>query len=157
MLRANSYANKWTDYIKAGSNTCSPQLLSELAHSAVDLIRIRVAENPRTPLEILEILAADKNADVRIAVGTNPSTPEHIRFGLAFDADPNVRLGLADDMNTPMELLEKLTEDTNPYVSCRAAQTKEYIGEQAQANPFGCHRFFRRTSMGMDQPELKYA
>jgi len=157
MLRANLYANKLADYIKAGSNTCSPKLLSELAHSEVDLIRIRVAENPRTPLEILEILAADKNADVKIAVGTNPSTPEHIRYALAFDADPNVRLGLAEDMSTPVELLEKLADDTNPYVSCRAAQTKEYIGARAQLNSFDCHRFFHWPSMGMDHPELKYA
>jgi hypothetical protein len=157
MLRVNCYADKWTDYIKAGSNSCSPQLLEELAHSEVDLIRIRVAENPVTPLEILEILAADKNADVRIAVGTNPSTPAHISYGLAFDEDPNVRLGLAEDMNTPVELLEKLAEDTNPYVSCRAAQTKEYIAALAQANTSGCHRFFRWENIGVDLPERKYA
>jgi len=157
MLRASSYADKWTNYIKAGSSSSSGQLLSELAHSKADRIRIRVAENPRTPLEILEILAADKNADVRIAVGTNPSTPAHISYSLAFDEDPNVRLGLAEDMNTPINLLEKLTEDTNPYVSCRAAQTKEYIAARAQANVLGCHRFYRWASISSDQPELKYA
>lgn len=157
MLRSRSYTDNWANYIKVGSHNCSKQLLADLAHSPVERIRIRVAENPRTPLEILEILAADKNADVRIAVGTNPSTPPYISYGLAFDQDANVRLGLAEDMNCPMELLEKLAEDTNPYVSCRAAQTKEYILARAQANTFGCQRFFRWPPVGMDQTGLKYA
>ncbi|HEY9681579.1 MAG TPA: hypothetical protein V6C86_08355 [Oculatellaceae cyanobacterium] len=157
MLRARSYADKWTNYIKAGSQNCYPHLLAELAHSDVDQIRIRVAENPRTPIEILEILAKDKNADVRVAVGINPSTPAHISGSLAFDEDPNVRLGLADDLNTPIELLEKLREDGNPYVSCRAVQTLEYIALQEQPKRIGRDRFFRWANIDADQPELKYA
>jgi hypothetical protein len=157
MLGAKSYTDILSNYIKAGSQSCSPQLLAELAHSEVDRIRLRVAENPRTPVDILELLACDKNADVRIAAGTNPSTPMHISYSLAFDEDPNVRLGLAEDINTPVELLDKLMEDDNPYVSCRAGQTKELILSHNQPRDFGCHRFFRWASKGADQPELRYA
>lgn len=157
MLRASSYADKWTNYIKAGGQNCYPHLLAELAHSEVDRVRIRVAENPRTPIEILEILATDKNPDVRVGVGTNPSTPAQISGRLAFDEDPNVRLGLADDLNTPIELLEQLREDGNPYVSCRAAQTLEYIASQEQPKRIGRNRFFGLVNIDADQPELKYA
>ncbi|GEM_PF-980319 len=159
MWAAESYAHIFNNYVKAGSHSCSPELLAELSRSASDQIRLRVAENPRTPLDILKLLACDKNADVRIAVGTNPSTPAHIRYGLVFDEDPNVRLGLAEDVNTPVDLLDKLMDDGNPYVSCRAAQTKELILSGEKPQDFGCRRIFRwaNKAIGGDQPDLKYA
>lgn len=157
MIGARYCADFLTNYVKAGSQSCAPQMLAELAHSEIDRIRLRVAENPATPVDVLELLACDKNADVKIAVGTNPSTPAHVSYSLAFDEDPNVRLGLAEDMNTPMELLEKLMEDWNPYVSHRAGQTKEYILSHGEPKPLQCHRFFRWATAGADQPDLKYA
>jgi len=157
MLRAKSYADILTNYVKAGRENCSSQLLAELARSEVDRIRVRVAENPKTPIEVLEVLATDRNADVRTAVGTNPSTPAHISYGLAFDEDPNVRLGLAEDLNTPLELLDKLIEDANPYVSCRAKQTKELIVLQGQPNDHECHRFFRWATQNADRTDFRYA
>lgn len=157
MLGARSYADILSNYVTAGSQSCSSETLEALAHSEVERIRLRVAENPKTPSDLLEILAKDKSPDVRIAVGTNPSTPPLIAFRLAFDEDTNVRLGLADDMNTPVEVLDKLMEDSNPYVSCRASQTKEYILSQGKPNSFGCHRFFRWASKGFDHGELRYA
>ena len=157
MLGARFYGEMLSNYVQAGSSSCSQQLLEQLAHSEVDRIRQRVAENPRTPIDVLELLSADRNVDVRIAVGTNPSTPDHLRYSLAFDEDPNVRLGLAEDVNTPLELIEKLMEDENPYVSCRALETKEIILSRDKARDFGCHRFFRWAAKGADEPELRYA
>lgn len=156
MLGAKPYGDVLSNYIKAGSQSCSPELLEAMAHSEIDRIRLRVAENPRTPKDILEILAADKNADVRVAVGTNPSTPPYISYRLAFDQDPNVRLGLADDISTPIELLDKLTEDSNPYVSLRAAQTKDIVLSQGKPRSFG-RQFIRWLRKGMSEPELRYA
>jgi hypothetical protein len=155
-MKGRHHRNVWKKYVKAGSQSCSPELLEALAHSELDRVRLRVAENPCTPVDILEVLAADKHADVRVAVGTNPSTPSHISYRLAFDDDPNVRLGLADDINTPVEILDKLTEDCNPYVSCRAAQTKEIVLSQGKARSFGRH-FVRWLKTGMGEPELRYA
>ncbi|MBC7997148.1 MAG: hypothetical protein IAF58_04365 [Leptolyngbya sp.] len=116
-----------------------------------------MAENKYAPLEVLELLAEDKNPEVRIAVGTNTSTPTHIRYSLAFDQDPNVRFGLAEDVNTPVELLNKLTEDSNPYISCRAEETKEIILSREHPNSLECHRFFRWASKCADPSELRYA
>ncbi|MBY0356580.1 MAG: hypothetical protein K2W82_01155 [Candidatus Obscuribacterales bacterium] len=156
MLGARQYGDVLSNYVKAGSQSCSPELLEAMAHSDVDRIRLRVAENPRTPIDILEVLAADKNADVRVAVGTNPSTPPYISYKLAFDEDINVRLGLADDVHTPIELLETLTEDANPYVSYRAVQTKDIVLSQGKPRRFG-RRFIRWLKEGMNKPELRYA
>lgn len=157
MFQLKSYANVLNHYVKAGSENCSPQLLREFARSEVDRIRLRVAENPQTPVDVLEILAADKNPEVRIAVGANPSTPDHVRGNLACDEDPNVRFGLAESLSTPIELLNKLEGDTNPYVSCRATETKELTRSRSQSDWFSCNRFFRWIIKGGDQSELRHA
>jgi hypothetical protein len=156
MLGARQHGDVLSNYVKAGNQSCSPELLEAMAHSEIDRIRLRVAENPRTPQDVLEVLAADKNADVRIAVGTNPSTPPCISYRLAFDEDPNVRMGLADDISTPIELLDKLTEDPNPYVSYRAAQTKEIVLSQGKPRSFG-RQFILWLKKGMSEPEFQYA
>lgn len=157
MLVSKFYGDVLSNYVRAGDASCSPDLLEKLAHSAVDRIRQRVAENPGTPLGVLELLSTDENVDVRIAVGSNPSTPHQIRLRLALDEDPNVRLGLAEDIGTPLEIIDMLIEDENPYVSCRAQETKELILSEVKAQDFGCHRFFRWVTKGSKQPELRYA
>lgn len=157
MLKAKSYADILTNYVRAGRENSSSQVLAKLASSEVARIRVRVGENPKTPIEVLEVLATDRNADVRIAVGTNPSTPTHISYGLTFDEDPSVRLGLAEDLSTPIELLNKLIEDANPYVSCRAKETKELILSQGQPNDHGCHRFFRWATQNTERTDFRYA
>ncbi|MBS2002838.1 MAG: hypothetical protein JST44_15110 [Cyanobacteria bacterium SZAS LIN-5] len=156
MLGAKLYGDVLGNYIKAGSQSCSPELLEAMAHSDVDRIRLRVAENPRASKKILELLSSDPNADVRVAVGTNPSTPATISFRLAFDEDVNVRLGLADDINTPIELLEKLTEDSNPYVCHRAQQTKSIVLSHRKHRSFG-RKFLRWFKQDMNTPGLRYA
>lgn len=156
MLGAKQYGDALNNYIKAGSQSCPPEILEVLAHSEIDRIRLRVAENPRTPKDILELLASDKNVDVRIAAGTNPSTPAYVSYRLAFDEDPDVRLGLADDVNTPIELLEKLMEDSNPYVSHRAAQTRDIVLSQGKVRSFG-QKLLHWVKNGLDEPELRYA
>ncbi len=157
MMNVKCYTDILSNYVRAGSESCSPQVLAELAQSEVDRIRLRVAENSNAPLAVLELLASDKNPDVRIAVGTNPSTPTHIKQSFAFDEDPNVRFGLADDLNTPMELLDQLIDDSNPYVSCRAQETKEIILSRCQPHALDCHRFFLWASRCADPAELRYA
>lgn len=157
MIQVKCYADILGNYIKAGSETCPPHLLAELARSEVARIRLRVAENPYAPLEVLEVLATDKNPDVRIAVGINPSTPAKIKFKLALDEDPSVRFGLAEDINASMDLIEKLIEDQNPYVSCRALETKELLLSKGQSNVFECPRLFRWASRTADPAELCYA
>ena len=157
MVRVNGYAEFLSNYIKAGSDNTPAQVLEELAHSEIDRIRLRVAENPSAPHGVLELLASDNSPDVRIAVGTNLSTPAHIRYSFAFDEDPNVRFGLAEDLSTPLELLDKLAEDSNPYVSCRALETKGIVLSGQEPVSFDCHRFFAWLSKCADRSELSCA
>jgi len=156
MFNARLYGDVFENYVKAGSQSCSILMLESMAHSEVSRIRLRVAENPKTPVDILEVLSTDRCPDVRIAVGINPSTPGYISFRLAFDEDPNVRLGLADDINTPIELLEQLTEDENPYVACRARQTINITLSHGKPRSIG-HILLKLAGKGLDQPDLKYA
>lgn len=156
MMNAKLYGEILSNYVKAGSQNCSPELLETMARSEIDRIRLRVAENPGTPIGILELLSTDKNVEVRIAVGTNPSTPTCVRYQLALDQDLNVRLGLADDMNTPIELLERLTEDGNPYVSHRAMKTIQILQCQRKPGSIG-HAIMQWANTAIDQSEFRYA
>jgi hypothetical protein len=156
MFNSIFYGDVLDHYVKAGSQSCSADMLEAMAHSDVARIRLRVAENPKTPIEILEILSTDRCADVRIAVGTNPSTPGFVSLKLAFDEDPNVRLGLAEEINTPVELLEKLAEDENPYVACRARDTINITRSQRKPRSIG-HLLLRLSRKGVEMPEFKYA
>ncbi len=150
------YADILSNYVKAGSEKCAPEMLLELAHSDVDRIRLRVAENPCAPREVLELLAEDKNPDVRIAIGANSSTPLHLKYNLVFDQNPDVRLGLAMEMNTPIELLDILIEDPNPWISCSAQKTKTLL-ESKGSNKFSCHRLFKWAKKYTGQSEPRFA
>lgn len=156
MFNPRFYGDVFDNYVKAGSQSCSAEMLKAMAHSEVNKIRLRVAENPKTPIDILESLLTDKCADVRVAVGTNPSTPGFLSYKLAFDEDPNVRLGLADDTNTPIELLEKLAEDENPYVACRARDTINIARSQGRSKSIG-HLLLNLSGKYLNQQTLKYA
>lgn len=46
MLAARFYGKILTNYVHAGSPSCSQRLLEQLAHREVDRIRQHVAENP---------------------------------------------------------------------------------------------------------------
>lgn len=124
------FGNNWIeDYVRAGSSKTSEEQLAKLAHSDHAKIRMRVAENPRTPTKVLELLARDPESDVRLAAGTNGSTPVDVVYGLALDSDPTVRHGLAEDPNMPLGVLKILANDDNAYVRCRATKTLSAIAE----------------------------
>ena len=42
-------------------------------------LRVAVAKQPRTPLDVLKVLAADDNVKVRNAVHANPSATDEIK------------------------------------------------------------------------------
>lgn len=119
------YAEKFTDYLRAGREDCTAEELRELAGSQLHWVRLRVAENRNTPSDVLELLAGDPCADVRIAVALNPGASPQVIRKLAKDEDPNVRYGIAEDPHAPYAVLEMLTDDPCPYVSVRARKTIE--------------------------------
>ena len=76
-----------------------------------------VAENPRTPTEILAKLAESKDYFVQLLVAENPSTPATVREKLAEilseeDDEPRTaKRKIAEDPNTPAEVLAELARD----------------------------------------------
>ena len=58
-----------------------------------------------------EILNSD--CDVRVSVARNPNTPVDVLMELAKDSDIVVRRSVACNPNTPVEVLTKLTKDSD--------------------------------------------
>src|SRR5262249_39758615 len=127
-------------YLQAGSESTLPHQLASLVHSSHTMVRLRVAENPRTPISSIQVLANDESAEVRLAVATNSAAPPELIHRLARDEDPTVRYGIAEDANIAAEILEALTNDDNPYVCARAAKTIKAITMRQQTLP--CHPRF---------------
>ena len=109
-------------YVIAGTS-CDESLLKELARSPQESIRIRVAENPCTPLFTLLLLSRDPQTEVRLALIDNPKATYSIICNLAKDDNPDVRFGLADNPTAPLSILCFLCQDENPYVAWRANST----------------------------------
>jgi len=108
------------NYLKAGFAETSSADLQELASSESMVIRRRVAENERTPVEVLSTLAKDKSAEVRMAVASNKVTPSSLLVTLMSDASPDVRYWMASTSYIPKHLLRQLADDENPNVAQRA-------------------------------------
>jgi len=82
------------------------QVLSQGAFSLN--LRISLAANSRTPVEILETLAKDLDKSVRYCVARNPNIPIEVLTTLAKDLDKSVRYGVAQNPNTPIEVFTTL-------------------------------------------------
>lgn len=133
-------------YILAGSDNSDPGTLRILAKHFCDKISLRVAENPRTPKEILRDLARDSNADVRVAVAGNPSTEKVVLVLLAKDNDIVVRHGMAQDLNTPKLILKELACDENGWVRGEALKTIELL-DTRPSDEVARRRELRKTKL----------
>jgi len=116
------------EYIRAGSSEASVPELIELAKSTDVAVRRRVAENERTPLSVVGLLARDPKPEVRISVGLSRFAPESILNQLAADEHDDVRYWLASAGYLPLKLLERLSMDLNPWVADRAQRTLARLG-----------------------------
>lgn len=76
--------------------------------SLSDTMKIKIAENTNTPIEILTILSKDKDWYVRYRVAKNTNTPKEGLTILSKDKDRYVRYCVAKNPNTPTEVLTKL-------------------------------------------------
>ena len=79
-------------------------------------MKVDLAKNPNTSLEILTILSKDENSAVRHWVADHPNVPVKILVGFVKDEDWCVRCRVADHPNTPTEILVKLSKDENHNV-----------------------------------------
>jgi len=119
------------DYLRAGQWKISRKMMGSLAESPVASVRRRVAENPKTPSEILCNLARDLDPEVRIAAAQNNGLPKNYLMEMIEDECDDVRYALAADPLIPIDSLMMLSEDANPYVACRAATTLQNLAAAA--------------------------
>lgn len=118
-------------------------ILEQLANHPDAGIRIAVAENPNTPIDTLQWLAAhnlqrlpkDREqilylASVRASVASNPSTPVDILEKLASDENNRVRLSVVKNPNTSVNILQYLVDDRDREVAETATKLmKQRLGE----------------------------
>ncbi len=97
----------------AGNPASSVELLARLGRDEDDEVRRRVAGNRGAPGELLELLASDKDSRVRYAVANNANAPAKLLECLAGDEDCSVRRGVAQNPSAPVEILGRLARDPN--------------------------------------------
>jgi len=77
-------------------------------------VRVSVAKNPTTPLDVLRLLgneATESEAYVRLGVASNPNTPEdtlRLLGNQKTESEGTVRLAVASNPNTPLDTLRLL-------------------------------------------------
>ena len=94
-----------------------------------------VADNPHTPIVILEMLCGNSNWCVRAALTRNPSTPENLLLQLADVEDDGVRIALASSPYATIGVMEKLSDDADGDVIgalCQNPSTPEYIQRELE-------------------------
>ena len=130
-------------YILAGSTNTSPEKLRVLAEHFCDKIRFRVAENPRTPVDVLRNLSRDPNHDVRVAVASNEVCEHYITQRLARDSDVVVRHALAQNICLPRSILEELADDENGWVRGEALKSLQIL-DSLENDEIGRRRNLKR-------------
>ncbi|MBS1999563.1 MAG: hypothetical protein JSS86_24725 [Cyanobacteria bacterium SZAS LIN-2] len=121
-----------TDYLAADSPEIAEEDLKFFACSEIGAVRRRVAENVRTPTNILAKMAQDRDPQVRIAVGLNTATPYLVLSRMIYDDSSDVRLWLASTSYLPKHLILELAKDPNPYVSHRARRTAMLVQSRSR-------------------------
>lgn len=97
-------------YQKAANEPATEDTWQEIIRKYPDM-RVWVARNKTVPLNILEVLSHDENADVRHAVAMKRKSSQDILQRLAQDPNESVRLRVALNPKTPKVVLEQLLHD----------------------------------------------
>ena len=79
-----------------------------------------VAHNKTVPLEVLRLLASDRDPRVRFAVAMKNKLPHDLMVQLGRDTDASVRQRVASNKNAGVEILEELAQDQSELVSASA-------------------------------------
>lgn len=101
----------------------SGDLFVILSKDEDELVRISVADNLQTPVEVLERLVSEEphgeDYGVRRYLAGNPNCPVELLEILAMDSSSGVRSEVAGNPNVSPEVLSKLATDPDEYVrSC---------------------------------------
>ena len=86
--------------------------------------KVKLANGPCTPIEILTILSKDKNKYVRSHVAKNSNTSKGALAKLSEGKESWVKMRVAENPNTPVKVLTKLSKDKEGYVRKSVARNK---------------------------------
>lgn len=107
---------------QANLPSTTPEQLQVLATNSHAPVRVAVAMNRKTPVEVLDKLAKDREQDVRIAVCTNLSTTEKTYFTLAHDASEEVRSVVARFEYVSAAVLASMVADKSSDIRMEIAR-----------------------------------
>ncbi|GEM_PF-1610091 len=121
-----------------------PDLLSFLSQHKSDALLERIASNPSCSARLMRKLSRHPSFEVRYALCENPALTGESARTLAADENVDVRYNLAENPHISAEILEQLAMDANPYVAARAARTLQKLARPAGA----LHRIFQFFTPG---------
>jgi hypothetical protein len=107
------------DYDRAATEEAPLEVWRDLIENHPDM-KSWVAHNKTVPIEILELLATDRESDVRNAVARKRKLTRALFERLARDADEGVRLAIAYNEKTPDDVLRLLVDDSWDQIAAKA-------------------------------------
>jgi 3-methyladenine DNA glycosylase AlkC len=126
-------------YLKYATDQSSPHVQNlrlEIAREReTENLRIELAANPDTSLEILETLAKDGSIFVRHNVGGNPSASLKILELLSKDDRALVRGVVAVNPNSSLEILVHLSQDVSFFIQDEVAEVMMALAESPTTSP----------------------
>lgn len=126
-------------FLKFATDQSSPHVLnlkSKIANEReAENLRIEMAGNPDTSLEILETLSKDGSIYVRHNVGGNPSTSLKILELLSKDHRALVRGVVAVNPNSSLEILVHLSQDVSFFIQDEVAVMMMALAESPSTSP----------------------
>lgn len=115
-------------FIAAGvalHNQCSSELLTRLAKSGSDFIKLSVAFNPHTPTDVLQNLLDAKGSALHIGLASNPSLTEEQQLQLVEISSESNRLVLADTTDS-YAVWNALRDSKSPLKSGKKSSAKTW-------------------------------
>ncbi len=113
-------------YSKAESEDVSAdelrKLFSQASRRNHDQILLRLAQNPKCPLDVLRNLSRSQDRAISYRVAGNPGAPPDLLDALTASSDSGVRSYVAGNPSTSRELLERLAGDHEQIVKNIASQ-----------------------------------
>ncbi|MGB3650741.1 MAG: hypothetical protein WBA41_05955 [Rivularia sp. (in: cyanobacteria)] len=138
----------------AGNWDAEVERLRELGESRWSWIRLKVAENPFAPEDVLMKLATDKLATdrlatdklfrVRLAVAKNPNTTARV-LGVLAESDKEIQIAVVEHPNTGEEILHRLFSGYKHLI-----QRRDHLPASI------LERFFRESAKDVLDEEHEY-
>ena len=117
-LRLKNSKNK-EDYDRVIREELSPELISDILEN-YPIEKSWLVHNKFIPIEILRILASDKDIDVRFSVAMKKKCDRLVFETLIKDKDFSVRMAVVRNNKLPIDLLETLTFDSENEIAKEA-------------------------------------